>query len=430
MDLKPFFLGRAPKLLIALALLLTTVASSATNTTNSTNSTNSTTVDRCKPDITRAFGMEGIAVATNTTLGMCPMIKKSCCSLKDQQIMFEGWKLKGEGQQLKDKLIAEAKIYKALVDEMVTVSDMAKALYGDELINPRTTCGLIASRVVFFKIPSLAPQLRSAVDKMHTFLNTSYQGVYCAVCDHRTHKMAKVTSKQVQINYSPQFCRKMISSSLVFLNYFHNHLPQLINLLTTFLTTCDGRKNYKQVLGLEEKLLKLDKEAAKIVPACKKVRNNGVWIDTCSSICEKFDMTKLSTFFEPNLKNFSDATKSLVSLRQQVQKTSGSRLLAARRHYKKETRRRHRETRRHLRERRHYWREARHSRIRPRRMQGTNTNGTASTNSTNSTTTKNETVTTPPYVFLTLDKKSSMYLNTVTANFTDGGVELFILADK
>lgn len=47
--------------------------------------------------------------------------------------------------------------------------------------------------------------------------------------------------------YSKSFCRKMLKDSFHVLKYFGNNFSELLNLMLTFVTTCDYRGKYREL---------------------------------------------------------------------------------------------------------------------------------------------------------------------------------------
>ena len=257
----------------------------------------------CDDDILYSFGIDGYKKPVKMELDMCPTIELSCCKVKDQLTIYSHWIHGKEAKNLQKRFKYHYNVYAHLTDSLIKVFPIAKMIQ-DKLKNKKVSnCKVLARKILHFEIKDIAPKLKEAVRTMHEFFFDSYKGMYCMLCDAYTHEYFIMDEKK--IIFSERFCRDIVANSLHVLLYFHIHFVKFLNLVGTFLATCDnrGRFNEKAAL-LPQYIFHVSGKAREEVDKCKQFRNDPTWFKMCKPLCQNFQLTKFNKFFQPHLKKY------------------------------------------------------------------------------------------------------------------------------
>ena len=166
-----------------------------------------------------------------------------------------------------------------------------------------SNCKVLARKILHFQIKDIAPKLKEAVRTMHEFFFDSYKGMYCMLCDGFTHQYFNL--KRKRIIFSERFCRDITANSLHVMLYFHIHFTKFLNLVGTFLSTCDNRGRFNDKAALSPVyIFHSSAKAREEIEQCKTFRNDPNWFTMCKGLCQNFNLTKYSTFFQPHLKKY------------------------------------------------------------------------------------------------------------------------------
>jgi len=270
------------------------------NQYKSTETTNeSSTKVYCDQNITQSLGMIGTKYPEKIRLDMCPLVTKSCCKLEDQLKIYEYWIDGREEDNLEARLNSHRDIYSDLYNKAIEVYQRAtKTMI---LLHDRSVsnCKVLARRIVNFRIDTLAPILRQSLDHYHTFLNDSYKGFYCSVCDAKNTRFIDVKRRTFTLN--EEFCRDIVYNSLHILLYLHAHFSKYLNLLSKFMTSCDHRGNFKKKIISSKYLFSTKADYHVMLGGCHEYRNDINWFDFCEPMCKKFNMVEFNNFFKPNV---------------------------------------------------------------------------------------------------------------------------------
>ena len=153
----------------------------------------------------------------------------------------------------------------------------------------------------------MVPKIHHALKQMHDFIFESYKGVYCSICDAKTHTLFNVENKEITLGEG--FCRAITSNSLHALIYFQLHLKKLSELAATFVTSCNQEGEFNPQETVPGNVLMEVQEADKqILTECRSFRNDAGWLQYCGKICEKFHLTQFSEFFQPDIKKYHKMT--------------------------------------------------------------------------------------------------------------------------
>lgn len=80
---------------------------------------------------------------------------------------------------------------------------------------------------------------------MEDFFVKSYSGLYCALCDSKTHQFVDLENQTISL--SKDYCRNFLNKSLDFLIYFKYDYLKVMNLGEFFLTTCNYKNQFEDV---------------------------------------------------------------------------------------------------------------------------------------------------------------------------------------
>ena len=171
-----------------------------------------------------------------------------------------------------------------------------------------SNCGLVAEQMTTFKLAEVAPKLKTAIEAMNAYLQDTYKGVYCAICNGDYQKYFLIEKKQTII--SEQFCRSILSKSLHVITYFSVHMKYLANHATTLVTKCspEGELLPGTYVPVELNFV-VDRLKKRELIGCLNKVNDAHWLSYCGRICEDFHITQISDMFEPEVVKFERVTK-------------------------------------------------------------------------------------------------------------------------
>ena len=257
----------------------------------------------CNEDILLSYGLDGNKFPVKMELEMCPTISESCCQVKDQLTIYSNWVHGQEENNLHGRFKYIYNLYAFMMDEVIRVMPIAKMIT-EKLKNKKVSnCKVLARKILHFQIKDIAPKLKEAVRTMHEFFFTSYKGMYCMLCDAYTHQYFRL--KQRRLIFGERFCRDITANSLHVLLYFHLHFAKFLNLVGTFLSTCDNRGRFNEKGALPAVYtFHTSQKARDEVEKCKTFRNDPTWFKMCKPLCENFKLTKFVHFFQPHLKKY------------------------------------------------------------------------------------------------------------------------------
>ena len=291
----------------SLAVLLACLAITATTVSAGSSSF-------CMPDLVEGYTMDGTESPKKINLEMCPLVKNSCCLRTDQAMFYKNWFFSGDRTYLIEKINDDMGIYSDLLEELVRVQDLARKVQSNLSDRLISNCKVLARRITHFNIREVTPKLKEITKNFHKFIETTYSGFYCAICDADNHRFIKPNDKQ--LIFSNMFCRDIITNSLHFLLYFHVHLINYLNLQIKFLSFCDGNgRFFEQPI---DELLYMNPPYKRLLLSCRDARNEKNWRSECLSICTKFNIVEFRDFFRPNVLQFKESILTLTELRKKM----------------------------------------------------------------------------------------------------------------
>ena len=260
-------------------------------------------IPECNQDLLISYGLDGNRYPIKMDLDMCPTVEKSCCKMSDQLTIYSNWAHGKEEENLHKRFKYHYNVYSHLMNSLIKVFPIAKMIQNKLKDKNVSNCKVLARKILHFEIKEIAPKLKEAVRTMHEFFFDSYKGMYCMLCDGFTHQYFNLKRKRVV--FSERFCRDITANTLHVMLYFHLHFTKFLNLVGTFLSTCDNRGRFNDKAALSPVyIFHTSAKARDEVEKCKTFRNDPNWFKMCKELCQNFHLTKFSTFFQPHLKKY------------------------------------------------------------------------------------------------------------------------------
>jgi hypothetical protein len=266
--------------------------------------------EKCNQDLVRSFGLIGKTLPSAAPLEMCPSVKDSCCVKKDQMMIYNNWVSMKENEYVKRLFDIMQEKYMHFLNLLNKVEGLIKKVLSRLERRKISNCKVLGKRILHYEITALMPQIKKNIKKMRDFLEESYKGVYCSVCDHQNHNY--IDDQKRIINYSDSFCREMLEAGLPFLIFFHSDIVKFVNLITKFMVSCDYKGDYETEALLPKRMIFFeDEEDRHKLGDCRKFRNSKEWMAYCAPVCEHFNIAMVHPFFQPNLELISKYNKWL-----------------------------------------------------------------------------------------------------------------------
>jgi len=260
----------------------------------------------CYRGLVRAYGLEGLFSPSAVRLDVCPGIDQSCCTAEDQLHIIDS--IEKDRQNYKARLDRQSQIISNLLDQMKILGQIGSRMKGRLASRRLSNCKVLLARFSFFEIDEIAEEINKTMKEMHDFLQTSYKGFFCTICDATKHIYFNANYKVAVLSY--EFCRQMMSSSIKVLRYLHVHLAKYANYAAHFAGFCDiTGKFIDEPIDAE---LKFDhSKAQKDISKCWEGRNQPFWVYDCQEFCQNFSPIKQQEFFEPYIKKYMLITRYL-----------------------------------------------------------------------------------------------------------------------
>ena len=224
---------------------------------------------KCNPEVAKAFGLKGTGNQSDDDyLDVCGLSQQSCCSNEDQKTIVDRWTTNGSEKNLQERMESHLKIINQFYAQAQIVQQKA-SLITQLPFSPSKECLFMARRIDSLKISQIFPIIERNYKRMHEFLQTSYKGVQCAVCDPETNALIFPDKKQIVL--SQRFCRDVISNSLNALLYNHDHIPRVGNFMVTFIDTCNSEGEFLMPEKPAKSPLVINEAYTKELKKCKKI---------------------------------------------------------------------------------------------------------------------------------------------------------------
>ncbi len=259
--------------------------------------------ETCFRDLLQSYSLNGYENPVPQVISMCPSITKSCCQPIDQEVIYSNWIHGQEEQTVNNRYNRNSKVYETLIDRLIQVQDFARTVR-KAIAKRVSNCKLLSERILNFEVREIHSQLNKNLEKMKEFFKDTYQGFYCAVCNHDNHKFFDQNQKTVVL--SEKFCRDIIENSLGPLLVFHIDMMKYLNLVTKFVTSCDSKGEYNLDAEFPKNFTFFEiAENREMLEACRLNRNKRDWFSYCKDVCMNFQIYSFSAFFEPNVEEIN-----------------------------------------------------------------------------------------------------------------------------
>jgi len=261
----------------------------------------------CNIDLLHSYNMHGLEQPEEIVLEMCPNVHMSCCKKTDQLEMYANWIHSKEKHLVESHYRHLTELYSELIEEVLEVHNFAEKIIKKLEVKRIANCKVIAERILSFKTKDIFSQIKFNLRKMEDFFTNTYQGFYCAICNHDNHKHFDMEKSSV--NFSEKFCRDIVEHTLPVVIFWYDDVVKYLNLVSKFLLSCDYKGDYKaEALIPKELIFVEDDVVAKHLSECRDFRNKKSWFAYCSDLCHAFSISKFSEFFEPHKEQLEEYT--------------------------------------------------------------------------------------------------------------------------
>lgn len=173
-------------------------------------------------------------------------------------------------------------------------------------------CGILAQRILQFKLDKIIPLIKTKIEQMNDFFMESYQGLFCALCDAKSHTL--IDTEKKTITFGEKFCRQIVAKSMHSVIYLQVHFKRIAALSLGLVTMCARSGDYLSAETVPEAVkIPLQDTEKKLITSCRTYRNDPEWLEYCSPICDNFHPAKYSEYFVPSLDKYHKATLYLQS---------------------------------------------------------------------------------------------------------------------
>lgn len=253
----------------------------------------------CNIELLHSYNMHGLEQPQEVILEMCPNIHSSCCKKTDQLEMYANWIHSKERETVETHYRGLTQAYSNAMVQVLEVHKFAEKTIKKLEVKRVANCKVIAERILTFKTAEVLEQIKINLRKMEDFFTATYQGFYCAICNHDNHKHFNMDTNTV--NFSEKFCRDVVEHTLPVVIFWYDDVVKYFNLVSKFLMSCDYKGDYKaEALIPKNQIFVEDDLISKHLGECRDFRNKKSWFAYCSDLCHAFTISKFSNFFEPH----------------------------------------------------------------------------------------------------------------------------------
>jgi hypothetical protein len=260
----------------------------------------------CRRGLIRAFGLMGRKTPSTDKLQICPQVEFSCCQNADQLYIIQS--VQADLKSFKERVNIQYQVVKDMISELLVLDGIGEKMKARLAKRRLTNCKIILSKLSLFNLKEIAVDLDQAMKDMHNFLEISYKGFFCTVCDAQKHVYFNPNYKSLVLNF--EFCRKTMVHTIKVLQYLHGHLTKYSNMAVQFAGYCDIRGKLTDE-PIDQKLIFTHSMPQNQIKKCWKGMNHPFWIYDCQDFCQNLNIVTLPEFFEPNIKQFMLVTNFL-----------------------------------------------------------------------------------------------------------------------
>lgn len=273
----------------------------------------------CKPELLLSFGFSGrVSAIKNPKMHMCPQIKKGCCNRDDEMLIYTNWDFGQESENLMGRMEYHQDVYSDMIDQFIKIKGVAQRILKRLEKKNVSNCKILARRINQIQINDIGPKILEELKNFHEFLENTYKGLYCTLCDATKHVFFDLDQQKVY--YDQEFCRDIITNSLHSLLYFHVYFVKYTTLLSRFVTSCDFKGEFFDRPIDPKYVFKSQGDHHKLLNKCFLERNKSDWFEACEGICKNFNFMEYPTFFEPHLKKYVKYTKYIKKHIKEIEK--------------------------------------------------------------------------------------------------------------
>jgi hypothetical protein len=235
---------------------------------------------------------------------MCPHITSSCCTPKDQEIIFQNWITNLEEAGLKQKIANYTTALNGFFEIAANVTQKANAVLDVFSSSINNECSLMARRILTYQIEDSSTELNDMFNRTYNFLATAHKGAYCALCNAKLGEFWQTSQKKTVI--SERFCRDLLVTGLPTALYLNSHLPRYISLLVLFMTNCDKRGQFTKKSAPANLIPSIDATLEGNLKGCFTGKNGADWATPCVPVCEAYQIGSIPKMFTPDLKVYNE----------------------------------------------------------------------------------------------------------------------------
>lgn len=155
------------------------------------------------------------------------------------------------------------------------------------------------------QIDYVRPKLEDQLVYMFSFLEKSFRGLYCSICDSQNHKFVDVKNNTVTI--SDSYCRESIINVLKPMLYLHDLLHKYTNLVSKFIISCDYKGKFEDRVPSPDHLFHTEYKNRGILNQCNENVNKVDWLESCENVCNQVEITQFNLqFLAPHIKQYME----------------------------------------------------------------------------------------------------------------------------
>lgn len=251
----------------------------------------------CNKELMTSYGMVGNFKPREMIVEMCPNVQLSCCRKDDQLQIFGNWIAGKTKSDVNMHYTTVLKNYNKMLNVFLATEKLSKKILKLQKKKRIGNCKLMAGRMTSFELKGTISHIKKMFKKLQYFMQTTYSGFYCTLCDAVNHMF--VIPKTGVMIYSEKFCRNIVENTLPSLIYIQSHIIIVANLVSNMINSCNFRGIYGIIKPVPKTIFfKMDKKSVRDLEKCKLYRNDKSWYVYCKPICEKFNLTVYSKYFE------------------------------------------------------------------------------------------------------------------------------------
>ena len=141
----------------------------------------------CNSEILRSYGFTGQPTPKLLVMEMCPMIKLTCCTKRDQLTFYGNWHNDGTLTSLKQHYDNINRIYSEFVKQLEKVEQWANTIRATLHDKKIANCKLMANRIMNYSVSSIVEQIQINLEKQSKFFIDTFKGFFCTICDYQNH---------------------------------------------------------------------------------------------------------------------------------------------------------------------------------------------------------------------------------------------------